>query len=321
MTTMEKTREELLLEIENLRRKISELENREEASLLLLQNPNSIIMKIGRDGTIGFVNEYARHLFNYTEEELVGEKLGDKLFSGADDSREDFIEFIDDISLLSNTYRTFESRNVTRDGAEIWVMWTFRALKNPGGDVSEIVCIGNDITRKKYIEAELKKVSMTDQVTGLSTRKDFVEKYDLERYRFSRNKKSFTIILATLTGLQKTVNRYGTDCGDSLMKHAAGITRTCLRKTDVIARWASEEIIMMLPETDIEGAQTTARKILESVSASPYRHKDADIDIPLTFHIAFVERELALDDIVNGIYDFMDEAEDEDESGIAVCPM
>ncbi len=318
---MEKTREELLLEIENLRRRISELENREEASLLLLQNPNSIIMKVGRDGAISFVNEYARHLFNYTEEELVGEKLSDKLFSGEDDSREDFIEFIGDIAALPNTYRTFESRNVTKDGAEVWIMWTFRALKNPGGDVSEIVCIGNDITRKKYIEAELKKVSRTDQVTGLSTRKDFAEKYDLERYRFSRNGKSFTIMLATLTSLQKTVNRYGTDCGDSLMKHVAGITRNCLRKTDVVARWASEEIIMMLPETDTAGARSAAGKILESVSASPYRHKGTDIDIPLTFHIAFVEREMPLDDIVNGIYDFMDEAEDEDESGIAVCPI
>ena len=80
MNGHDKTKDELLREIKGSSPKDKRSRKPEETSLLLLQNPTSIIIKIGCDGSILFVNDYAQRFFGYSEKEIIGANLEKILF-------------------------------------------------------------------------------------------------------------------------------------------------------------------------------------------------------------------------------------------------
>lgn len=310
MNGVEKTRQELLEEIEKLRAKISELEKREETTLLLLQNPSSIIIKTDDEGHIIFANTFALRFFSFRQNEFIGKKLDELLFLPGGESQENFRELIDDIKLSPDAYLSIESENVTFDGTRVWIEWTIHSIPGDNGSSGEIIYIGNDITRRRVIETELRNTSMTDFVTGLLSRKVFIEKFELERYRFSRNGNSFILLFLSIIDLQEHAEHYGPDCGDNVIKRAADIIVESLRRTDIIARWAGEEIIMLLPDTTYEGGISVAGKIYDKISDFSIKFRKETIPVTPVLCVVHFTVDKELDAIMESIYLTIDKKEE-----------
>lgn len=119
----------------------------------LVQNANSIILRLDPSGRIILFNEFAQRLFGYTEEEIVGRPLVGTIVP--ESTGHDLSAMVEEIGQRPQWYAITESECISRDGMQVWVAWTNRAVLDRKGRVQEILCIGNDISPRKQAEREL----------------------------------------------------------------------------------------------------------------------------------------------------------------------
>jgi two-component system cell cycle sensor histidine kinase/response regulator CckA len=134
----------------------------------LVQNANSIIMRRDTQGTITFFNEFAQDFFGFTEDEILGRNVVGTIVPERDSSGRDLAAMVQEISRHPERYTTNENENMRRDGERVWVAWTNKAIRDKDGDVLEILCIGNDITERKQLEAQLQQAQKMEAIGTLA---------------------------------------------------------------------------------------------------------------------------------------------------------
>jgi two-component system cell cycle sensor histidine kinase/response regulator CckA len=134
----------------------------------LVQNANSIIMRRDPQGAITFINEFAQNFFGFTEDEIIGRNVLGTIVPERDSSGGDLAAMIHDIGLHPEKYAANENENMRRDGERVWVAWTNKAIRDKDGKVREILCIGNDITERKQLEAQLQQAQKMEAIGKLA---------------------------------------------------------------------------------------------------------------------------------------------------------
>lgn len=109
------------------------------------------------------------------------------------------------------------------------------------------------------------KKAITDKLTGLFNRSIIDTLIQVEIERAKRNNKPISVLLFDIDHFKKINDTYGHDKGDYALKTIAEIARRTLRKSDYIIRWGGEEFLVILPETDLDGAKKVAEKIRSNV--------------------------------------------------------
>jgi PAS domain S-box-containing protein len=145
----------ILLAIEDIteRRQLkSLLEGNEAKYRELVQNANSIILKMDPEGKVTFFNEFAQMFFGYNEEEMLGRSVVGTIIPETGSSGLDPDFMIKDIVINPEKFITNENENMRRNGERVWVAWTNKAIRDGNGKVTEILCIGNDITERRRLE-------------------------------------------------------------------------------------------------------------------------------------------------------------------------
>ncbi len=122
----------------------------------LVEFANSIILRWKPDGTITYLNRYARQFFACTEETIVGKNLIGTLVRKNPAALEGFEAMILDSDESSQKRGSFEQQNQKQDGSCVWISWANRVVSDNQGKIIENVSIGHDITAKKATENELK---------------------------------------------------------------------------------------------------------------------------------------------------------------------
>ncbi len=120
----------------------------------LVENANSIIMRVTPEHTILFFNEYAQKLFGYTQEEVLGRNVVGTIVPEKDSAGRDQRAMILSITEDPDRHAVNENENVGKSGKRVWVHWSNRAVRDQHGKVREIFCVGTDITQRKEMEDE-----------------------------------------------------------------------------------------------------------------------------------------------------------------------
>jgi len=121
------------------------------------------------------------------------------------------------------------------------------------------------------MDRSLDLATRVDPMTGLANRRDIMEKMERELSRSERHGRTFAVMLVDLDNFKQLNEKYGYNDGDDVLVEVARVLRGCVRNEDVCARWGGEEFLFLLTETNIEGALTLARKILESISMTEFK--------------------------------------------------
>jgi len=121
----------------------------------LVENANSIILRLDPQGRITFFNEFAQTFFGYAQEEILGRQAVGTIVPETDCQGRDLAARVADIVAHPERYPTSEHENLRRNGQRAWVTWTHKAIRDEQGRVTEILCIGNDSTACKRAEEEL----------------------------------------------------------------------------------------------------------------------------------------------------------------------
>lgn len=113
---------------------------------------------------------------------------------------------------------------------------------------------------------EALRLSRFDALTGLLSRAFFISTVEREIPRAARTGRGFALLMFDMDGLKAANDRYGHEAGDRLIQAVAEALRNDIRAADVPARYAGDEFVVLLPETDLPGALNVAEKIRADLS-------------------------------------------------------
>ncbi len=134
----------------------------------LVQNANSIIMRMDTEGKITFFNTYARNFFGYREEEIIGKNVVGTIVPERNIAGFDLALMIKDIGAHPERYVSNENENIRRNGERVQVTWMNKAIYDEDGKVSEILCVGIDVTEKWQLEKRLAQAQKMESIGTLA---------------------------------------------------------------------------------------------------------------------------------------------------------
>jgi diadenylate cyclase len=115
----------------------------------VLQNTQSIIIRMDTRGSITFFNGYALTFFDYNADEVVGKNVVGTIVSDKAKGGHDLSMMANDLGFNAEGYAVNVNENVRRNGDRVWIAWINKAIRDEKGHIVEILCIGNDITDRK----------------------------------------------------------------------------------------------------------------------------------------------------------------------------
>lgn len=143
------------------------------------------------------------------------------------------------------------------------------------------------IEAKKKAE-QLEKEVVTDPLTGAMNRRAYDKRIKEELVRFKRYKRVFSLLLFDVDHFKKINDTYGHAIGDKCLQVLIERTNPLLRETDMLARYGGEEFIVLLPETDRNGAIEVAEKLRKTIEAVEFIHRKEVVKITISIGVSEV---------------------------------
>ena len=129
-------------------------------------------------------------------------------------------------------------------------------------------------------------ISETDELTSLYNLRAFMSIAERLQRQAKRYRRPYTLLMIDSDSLKSVNDTYGHDCGNELLKFTTAAIRRELRETDVPARYGGDEFILVLPETNAEGARELGERIRRLIAERPLRCGDAEIYTTVSVGIA-----------------------------------
>ncbi|MBF0309730.1 MAG: diguanylate cyclase [Magnetococcales bacterium] len=142
--------------------------------------------------------------------------------------------------------------------------------------------------RLESMEEELDKTrreSMTDPLTRVANRRALDQILEREVARGNRYRLAMAMVLIDLDHFKKVNDTYGHPVGDKVLSTVADRMSKLLRKCDFLARFGGEEFAILLPETTVEDAITTAEKLRQEVASLRFRTTSRVLQVTASFGI------------------------------------
>jgi diguanylate cyclase (GGDEF)-like protein len=145
------------------------------------------------------------------------------------------------------------------------------------------------------------RMASTDLLTGLTSRRAFLERADAPYQYCRRNELDVSVVVLDLDNFKQINDTRGHAVGDAALQHAARVIHGSLRKSDLCCRWGGEEFVVLLPDTSLEEACGVAEKLRATIAASPAATATGELSLTASFGVAEGERSLeALIDRADG---------------------
>ena len=153
-----------------------------------------------------------------------------------------------------------------------------------------------DITPRKQIELALQEANRKlellanlDGLTQIANRRRFDDYLSLEWQRHQREQHPLALILIDIDYFKRYNDRYGHQGGDDcLIRVAQAIAQVPQRPTDLVARYGGEEFVVILSNTDTQGALKVAQAIQEAIANLQIIHENSDVSNYVTLSMGVV---------------------------------
>ncbi len=159
---------------------------------------------------------------------------------------------------------------------------------------NNVVLLGSLELQRQY-----RSKAETDTLTGLHNRAWFEEVFPKQLELCERTGQQVSLLMVDIDHFKKVNDEYGHTCGDEALRHMGNLLRRNLRSTDLCARYGGEEMIVLMPGTEIIHGQLTADRLRESVAGTPLHLQDGrDLVIQVSGGIAQWQPGTTLNDLI-----------------------
>lgn len=141
-----------------------------------------------------------------------------------------------------------------------WAVWTRVVLVAAAVPVSGLLFfLAATLHKHRH---DLETLVRTDMLTGLANRREFMTRLEREAHRQSRSGRPLSVVMFDVDHFKRVNDTWGHPAGDEVLARVGQILRSHTREqVDTAARYGGEEFVLLLPETDLVGAQHVAEKI------------------------------------------------------------
>ncbi|MEH7179666.1 GGDEF domain-containing protein [Neobacillus vireti] len=259
-------------EIEELRKRVEELENREKHLIKSLRLNESLHLKIldalpinifleDPEGRTIFVNEQVCKAHGVNGEDLVGKTVFDFF-------PKSIAESLREIDLEVWKKGTLQTNEVSTEfNGKKGHMLTGKTIINLEESKKEyLLGFGLDITDLKNAEEKISHMAYHDALTGLPNR--WFIKSCLNKYNSAADK---GILLLDLDHFKIINDSLGHEAGDQLLQSVARRLREVIKEDNVLARFGGDEFIIFMPQiTSVDEAFEVSEEIIKTMK-EPFR--------------------------------------------------
>lgn len=135
-------------------------------------------------------------------------------------------------------------------------------------------------------QVALEALARSDALTELPNRRAMTERLEAEQLRGQRSSTTFAVVLADIDHFKGINDRHGHDAGDIVLREIAVRLRSDLRAQDQAGRWGGEEFLILLPDTDLDGARVVAEKVRSLIAAAPVSLGSTSVSVSVTQGVA-----------------------------------
>jgi diguanylate cyclase (GGDEF)-like protein len=182
------------------------------------------------------------------------------------------------ISVAAMLLITYLATGTVEAGLGLFISLLVPALVVPVGSYWHISLA----QRLRQANADLKRLSETDPLTGTLNRRRFIELADRQLTLAGRHGYPTSVLLIDFDHFKAINDRFGHGGGDQVLHDATAVMGEVLRESDILARFGGEEFIVLLPHTAAEGARLVAERIMSTVRERTFRHDDQDIHVTVS---------------------------------------
>jgi len=158
-------------------------------------------------------------------------------------------------------------------------------------------------------------LSRVDYLTGAANRRFLFEVIQNEIDRSQRYGHPFAMAYLDLDGFKPMNDRFGHKVGDAILQAVVNRARTCLRKTDTVARIGGDEFIIVLPETDRDALRAFIPRIQDALLDEMRRNH-----WPVTFSIgalSYLHASITADECIKRADELMYSVKVQGKNGVA----
>lgn len=215
------------------------------------------------DGSITYVNPRFSELTGYSYEEAIGQN---PRILKTDQTPPETFEMLWKTITQGGTW-SGELCNKKKNGEFYWEMAYISPVLNSEGEMTHFVAVKENITSRKQTEEQLRELSLSDELTGLTNRRGFMLLAKQQIKVADRNRKGLALIFADMDGMKYINDTFGHNEGDRALKDAAGIIKGAFRASDIIARFGGDEFIALSLDTSDESKENIKTRLRENLEA------------------------------------------------------
>lgn len=275
-------------------------ESEETYRSILKASPDDITI-IDLEGNILMVSQAAKKMFGYADDfdRFTEMKFSEFIVP------EDLERAIGNIRLMftGGYVKPSEYRGLRKDGSIFDIEVNSGLVLGANGQPTKIIIIARDISARKQTEQQVQNLlhqleiekntaqlnSLTDSLTGLSNRRYFDDALNVEFYRLKRSGSPLSMIMLDVDHFKKFNDRYGHLAGDDCLRQLGSKLKSLVsRAPDIVARYGGEEFVVILPETENQGAEALAERIRKEVENLGIPHVDSDAADCITVSLGVV---------------------------------
>lgn len=279
-----------------LNTKKQELQASEETyKTILMASPDDITIA-ELSGNIVMVSDAATQIFGYDPGDGPGMSIMD--FIAPEDhekARSNIKKMIHENNLGPNEYRA-----IRKDRSCFDIEVNNALIRNNEGKPVRMVLIVRDITNRKQTEKQIQiliqqleierdlaqRNSLTDSLTGLANRRAFDNALRSEFSRYKRSGSQLALIMIDVDRFKQYNDHYGHLEGDDCLREIARALKTVVeRASDTVARYGGEEFVVILPDTNPQGAAALAERIMEYMHRLALPHATSNISDYVTISL------------------------------------
>lgn len=244
------------------------------------QSPNSIIITDFK-ANIEYVNAAFITNTGYTSEEVIGKnprllKSGNTPAHAYDSMWE---------ALVQQKKWQGEFINKRKDGTNYIYSINVAPVLDTEGRTTHYIAIEEDISEQKKTQEKIHYLANFDALTGLPNRIQMDDHLQYTLNLAKRNEDQFALIFLDLDHFKTINDTLGHSIGDLLLIDLAKRLTDGLRDGDTVSRMGGDEFVLLLPETDVNGAAQVAQKILTSI-ANPFHLENHELSVTASLGIA-----------------------------------
>ena len=161
-----------------------------------------------------------------------------------------------------------------RDGTQRWADTVITALPDATGGVSGFVVVSRDMSDRKRLDDELRRLATTDPLTGAFNRRWGAARLEDAIERNRRDGTPVSVLMMDIDHFKTINDTFGHDAGDAALCAFVDACTKALRADDPLVRWGGEEFLAILTGSRMAAAAAVADRIRVSVASATVETAD-----------------------------------------------